>query len=984
MTDHPANDQFRASSFMQGHNAEYLEQMYARYASDPSAVDDSWREFFKAMGDNDGDVKAEAAGPSWARADWPPIPGDDLTAALTGEWPAEAKAAGGKIADKAKAQNVTVTDDQIQRAVLDSIRALMIIRAYRIRGHLAADLDPLGMRDTGNQPELDPKSYGFNEQDMDRPIFIDNVLGLEIATMRQILDIVKRTYCGTFALQYMHISNPEEAGWLKERIEGLGKEIEFTKNGRKAILAKLVEAEGFEKFLHVKYMGTKRFGLDGGESLVPAMEQIIKRGGQLGVKDIVIGMPHRGRLSVLANVMQKPYRAIFNEFQGGSFKPEDVDGSGDVKYHLGASSDREFDGNTVHLSLTANPSHLEAVNPVVLGKARAKQDQLADKDRSAVMPILLHGDAAFAGQGVVAECFALSGLRGHRTGGTMHIVVNNQIGFTTAPHFSRSSPYPTDNALVVEAPIFHVNGDDPEAVVHAARVATEFRQKFRKDVVIDIICYRRFGHNEGDEPMFTNPVMYKKIKKQKTTLSLYTERLVNDGLIPEGEIEDMKASFQSFLNDEFEAGKEYRPNKADWLDGKWSHLDRQQENYQRGETAIAPETLAEVGKALTSAPDGFPLHKTVGRLLDAKKEMFDSGKGFDWATGEALAFGSLLTEGYKVRLSGQDSARGTFSQRHSALINQENENRYYPLNHIREGQAEYEVIDSMLSEYAVLGFEYGYSLAEPNALTLWEAQFGDFANGAQIMFDQFISSGESKWLRMSGLVCLLPHGYEGQGPEHSSARLERFLTMCGGDNWIVANCTTPANYFHILRRQLHRSYRKPLILMTPKSLLRHKLAVSTADEFTTGSSFHRVLWDDAEHGNSETKLVADKKIKRVVMCSGKVYFDLLEERDARGIDDVYLLRFEQFYPFPAQSAVKELERFKDAEMVWCQEEPKNQGAWSFIEPNLEWVLDRINTKHKRPVYVGRAAAASPATGLASQHKAQQAALVDEALTVKGN
>ncbi|NKX48565.1 2-oxoglutarate dehydrogenase E1 component [Rhodobacteraceae bacterium R_SAG8] len=986
MTDQPKNDQFHDTSFLEGQNGEYLEAMYARYASDPNAVDGAWQAFFEAMDDDHADVQAEAAGPSWARSDWPPVPQDDLTSALTGQWPVptEAKAPGQKITEKASSKGIELSDAQVQRAVLDSIRALMLIRAYRIRGHLAADLDPLGMRDSDTHPELDPAAYGFGPKDMDRPIFIDNVLGLEIATMKQIVDIVKSTYCGTFALQYMHISDPEQAAWLKERIEGYGKEIQFTRNGRKAILNKLVEAEGFEKFLHVKYMGTKRFGLDGGESLIPAMEQIIKRGGQLGIQDIVIGMPHRGRLSVLANVMQKPYRAIFNEFQGGSFKPDDVDGSGDVKYHLGASSDREFDGNTVHLSLTANPSHLEAVNPVVLGKVRAKQDQLNDKERTSVMPILLHGDAAFAGQGVVAECFALSGLRGHRTGGTMHIVVNNQIGFTTAPHFSRSSPYPTDNALVVEAPIFHVNGDDPEAVVHAARVATEFRQKFKKDVVIDLICYRRFGHNEGDEPMFTNPVMYKKIKKQKTTLTLYTERLVKDGLIPEGEIEDMKAAFQEKMNTEFEAGKEYRPNKADWLDGKWSHLDKAKEKkYQRGKTAIAAETMADVGKALTAAPDGFPLHKTVARLLDAKAEMFKSGEGFDWATAEALAFGSLLTEGYKVRLSGQDSARGTFSQRHSALINQENEDRYYPLNHIREGQAEYEVIDSMLSEYAVLGFEYGYSLAEPNALTLWEAQFGDFANGAQIMFDQFISSGESKWLRMSGLVCLMPHGYEGQGPEHSSARLERFLTMCGGDNWIVANCTTPANYFHLLRRQLHRSYRKPLMLMTPKSLLRHKLAVSKAEEFTTGSSFHRVLWDDAEQGNSDTTLAADDKIKRVVMCSGKVYYDLLEERDARGIDDIYLLRFEQFYPFPAQSAVKELERFKNAEMVWCQEEPKNQGAWSFIEPNIEWVLGRIDATHTRPTYVGRATSASPATGLASQHKAQQAALVDEALTIEG-
>ena len=986
MTDHPANDQFHASSFMQGHNAEYLEQMYARYANDPNAVDESWQAFFKAMGDDEVSVKQEAAGPSWARADWPPMPNDDLTAALTGEWAPEpeVKSAGNKIKAKAEEKGVSLNDDQVKRAVLDSIRALMIIRAYRIRGHLVADLDPLGMRETTPHPELDPKSYGFTDADMDRPIFIDNVLGLQIASMREILSIVKRTYCGTFALQYMHISNPEEAGWLKERIEGLGKEIQFSREGRKAILNKMVEAEGFEKFLHVKYMGTKRFGLDGGESLIPAMEQIIKRGGNLGVRDIVIGMPHRGRLSVLANVMQKPYRAIFNEFQGGSSKPEDVDGSGDVKYHLGASSDREFDGNTVHLSLTANPSHLEAVNPVVIGKVRAKQDQYKDADRTTVMPILLHGDAAFAGQGVVAECFALSGLKGHKAGGTMHIVVNNQIGFTTAPHFSRSSPYPTDNALVVEAPIFHVNGDDPEAVVHAAKVATEFRQKFHKDVVIDIFCYRRFGHNEGDEPMFTNPVMYKKIKTQKTSLSLYTERLVRDGLIPEGEIEDMKAAFQAKLSEEFEAGKDYKPNKADWLDGKWSHLDRNKDGYVRGETAIKPETFAQIGKALSTAPDGLPLHKTVGRLLDSKAKMFESGEGFDWATGEALAFGSLLTEGYPVRLSGQDSTRGTFSQRHSGLVNQDTEERYYPLNNVRPGQAQYEVIDSMLSEYAVLGFEYGYSMAEPNALTLWEAQFGDFANGAQIMFDQFISSGESKWLRMSGLVVLLPHGFEGQGPEHSSARLERFLQMCGQDNWIVANCTTPANYFHILRRQLHRDFRKPLVLMTPKSLLRHKMAVSKAEEFTTGSSFHRLMWDDAQHGNSDTKLVKDDKIKRVVMCSGKVYYDLLEERDARGIDDIYLLRVEQFYPFPAQSAVQELERFKNADVIWCQEEPKNQGAWTFIEPNLEWVLGRIKAKHARPKYVGRSTSASPATGLASNHKAQQAALVNDALTIEGS
>jgi 2-oxoglutarate dehydrogenase E1 component len=710
MTDQSANEQFHASSFMQGHNAAYLEQLYAQYAHDPNTVDSAWQAFFQALGDADLDVKADASGPSWARKDWPPQPSDDLTAALTGEWmppPHEAAAAKEKILGKAKELDSTVSQEAVKRAVLDSIRALMIIRAHRIRGHLSADLDPLKLQVTGQHLELQPKSYGFEEADMDRPIFIDNVLGLQFASMRQIIDILQRTYCSTFALQYMHISDPEQSSWLKERIEGRDKEITFTREGRKAILNKMVEAEGFEKFLHVKYTGTKRFGLDGGESLIPALEQIIKRGGALGVRDIVIGMPHRGRLSVLANVMQKPYRAIFNEFQGGSFKPEDVDGSGDVKYHLGASSDREFDGNNVHLSLTANPSHLEAVNPVVIGKVRAKQDQIGDADRTQVLPLLLHGDAAFAGQGVVAECFGLSGLVGHRTGGTIHVVVNNQIGFTTAPHFSRSSPYPTDIALMVEAPIFHVNGDDPEAVVHAAKVATEFRQKFQKDVVIDIFCYRRFGHNEGDEPMFTNPLMYNQIKRQKTTLSLYTERLVKDGLIPEGEIEDMKAAFQAKMNEEFEAGKDYKPNKADWLDGRWSHLDRRGEEYQRGETSISAQTLADIGTALSRVPDGFPLHKTVARMLESKKKMFAAGEGFDWATGEALAFGSLLCEGFPVRLSGQDCTRGTFSQRHSGLINQDTEERYYPLNHIRAGQKRYDVIDSMLSEYAVLGFEYG-------------------------------------------------------------------------------------------------------------------------------------------------------------------------------------------------------------------------------------------------------------------------------------
>ncbi|GHA61080.1 2-oxoglutarate dehydrogenase subunit E1 [Amylibacter ulvae] len=983
MNEQPSNDQFHALSFLQGHNAEYIEQLYAQYVANPSSVDASWQEFFAELGDDVDAVTAEATGATWKRPDWPPAPNDDLISALDGQWGEDPQKTGEKIKSAAAGSGVALSDADVQKAVLDSMRALMIIRAYRIRGHLIADLDPLDMRSKEPHPELDPKFYGFQETDMDRPIFLDKVLGMETASMRQILAKLRKTYCGTFALQYMHLSDPEEAGWLKERIEGYEHESFFTAQGRRAILNKMVESEGFEKFCHVKYSGTKRFGLDGGEALIPAMEQIIKRGGALGVKDIIVGMPHRGRLNVLCNVMSKPYRAIFNEFLGGSYKPDDVEGSGDVKYHLGASADREFDGNSVHLSLTANPSHLEAVNPVVLGKARAKGDQLG-RDRGAVMPILLHGDAAFAGQGVIAECFGLSGLKGHITGGTIHIVVNNQIGFTTSPHDSRSSPYPTDIAMMVEAPIFHVNGDDPEAVVHAAKVATEFRQKFRKDVVLDIFCYRRFGHNEGDEPMFTQPTMYKKIKAHKTSLTIYTERLVREGLIPEGEIEDMKTAFQMRLNEEFEAGKVYKPNKADWLDGRWSHMKSKDPEYQRGKTHISKKRFKEVGEALTRLPEKWAPHRTIQRILDAKAEMIKSGKGIDWATGEALAFGTLAVEGFPVRLSGQDCTRGTFSHRHSGILDQNTGEKFYPLNNIRDDQeGHYEVIDSMLSEYAVLGYEYGYSLAEPNALTLWEAQFGDFANGAQIMFDQFISSGESKWLRMSGLVMLLPHGMEGQGPEHSSARPERFLQMCAEDNWVIANVTTPANYFHILRRQLHRTYRKPLVLMTPKSLLRHKLAVSTIDDFTGDSSFHRVLWDDAQLGTSETKLKADKDIKRVVMCSGKVYYDLLEERDARGIDDVYLLRFEQLYPYIESAAEVELKRFKNAEFIWCQEEPQNQGYWDFINPRIEETLVNLGMKNNRPKYVGRPSAAAPATGLASQHKKQQAALVNDALTLKG-
>jgi 2-oxoglutarate dehydrogenase E1 component len=972
------------TSFLSGGNAAYMDGLYARYEADPNAVDAEWQAFFQSLKDDRAVVLKNARGPSWTLPNWPQPPRDDFIAALAGDWSEVERAVGDKLKASAHNRAVEISAAHVQQATRDSIHALMLIRAYRIRGAFHANLDPLGLEPPKDRSELDPRSYGFDEADYDRPIFLDRVLGLEFGTIREIVAILQRTYCQTLGVEFMHISDAAQKSWIQERIEGPDKEISFTREGKRAILNKLIEAEGFEKFCDLKFTGTKRFGLDGGESMIPALEQIIKRGGALGVKEIAFGMAHRGRLSVLAQVMGKPHRAIFHEFKGGSSTPNEIEGSGDVKYHLGASSDREFDGNRVHLSLTANPSHLEIVNPVVLGKVRAKQDQrgATPENRTMVMPLLISGDAAFAGQGVIAECFGLSGLRGHRTGGSVHFIINNQIGFTTYPRYSRSSPFPSDVAKMIEAPIFHVNGDDPEAVVFAAKVSTEFRQKFQKPVVIDMFCYRRHGHNEGDEPAFTQPLMYKAIAAHPTTVEIYGKKLVVDGVVTEGEVEKMKADWRGRLDVELEASQSYRPNSADWLDGRWSDIKaaRDYDDPRRGNTGVALATLREIGDKITAVPQGFHVHRTIQRFLDSRRKSIETGAGIDWSTGEALAFGSLLLDGHPVRLSGQDSERGTFSQRHSVLIDQENEDRLVPLNRLREGQARFEVVNSMLSEEAVLGFEYGYTLAEPNALTLWEAQFGDFANGAQVVFDQFVSSGERKWLRLSGLVCLLPHGYEGQGPEHSSARLERFLQMCAEDNMQVANCTTPANYFHILRRQLKRDIRKPLILMTPKSLLRHKRAVSRLDEMGPTTTFHRLLWDDAQQlPDEKVKLVPDAKIRRVVLCSGKVYYDLYEEREKRGIDDVYLLRVEQLYPVPLKALVQELGRFKSAELVWCQEEPRNMGAWHFMEPYLDWVLKQVGGARDRPRYAGRAAAAATATGLMPKHLVQLKALLDEAL-----
>lgn len=959
-----------------GANALYLEQQYARFCENPSFVTAHWRNFFDALADTPPPHR-----PTWQRADWPPSENGEWTAALDGNWSDEPPLVLATEMVKKMPSRAQISENEILDATLDSVRAIMMIRAYRFRGHLAAELDPLKLTPPTLHPELDPKSYGFTPADYDRPIFIDNILGLKRATISEMLEILRRTYCGTFAVEFMHISDQAEKAWLQERMEGPDKEITFTEDGKRAIFQKLAESEGLEKFLATKYTGTKRFGLDGGEALVPALEQIIKRGGNLGVREIVIGMPHRGRLNVLVNVMAKPFRALSHEFKGGSALPDTIEGSGDVKYHLGTSAERIFDNNRVHLSLTANPSHLEAIDPVVLGKARAKQDQFHEggddiPDRSTVIPLLLHGDAAFAGQGIIAECLGLSGLKGHKSGGSIHFIVNNQIGFTTNPRFSRSSPYPSDVAKMVEAPIFHVNGDDPEAVVHAAKIATEFRQKFLKPVIIDMFCYRRFGHNEGDEPGFTQPHMYRQIKSHNSVVTIYGERLVSEKVMREDEIVKVGDDYRAHLATEFVATENFQPSRADWLDGRWTGIARKATNhFIRGETGVMRDKLVSLGYDITEVPEKFNLHKTLERQIINKRKNFENGGGdIDWATAEALAFGSLLDEGFGVRLSGQDSERGTFSQRHSVWIDQVTEERYIPLANVQKKRTQFEVVNSMLSELAVLGFEYGYTLAEPNTLVLWEAQFGDFANGAQVIVDQFISSGEAKWLRMSGLVMLLPHGYEGQGPEHSSARLERYLQLCAEDNMQIANCSTPANYFHILRRQLHRNFRKPLVLMTPKSLLRHKLCKSTIDDMIHGTSFHRVLPD-----MFEATLKPSKDCRRLVLCSGKVYYDLVEARAQAGIDDVYILRLEQLYPVPMSAIKKHIANFTNAEIIWCQEEPHNMGAWSFISPYLEKVLADLDVS-RRLAYVGRSASASTAAGTMARHKRELAVFLAAALT----
>ncbi len=948
-----------------GANAAFIADLYARWAANPASVDESFAELFGALNDEARGVLMDASGASWAPRHF------DV------DEPEPAKPA--KSAKPATPPQQGVAPEQVRAAALDSLRALMLIRAYRVRGHLEAKLDPLGLQVPKSHPELDPATYGFGPGDLDRPIFIDMVLGRETATIREIVKIVRASYCGPIGVEFMHIQDPDQKTWIQRRIEGAPWTQGLDPATKRTILSQLTEAEGFEVFCQKRYVGTKRFGLEGGEVTIPALHAMIEVAARAGVREIAIGMPHRGRLNTLVNIVRKPFTAIFSEFGGNSAQPDDVQGSGDVKYHLGTSTDVDIAGHEVHISLQPNPSHLEAVDPVVIGKVRARQDMAGDtKGRHSVMGILMHGDAAFAGQGLVYETLAMSQLIGYRTGGTVHLIVNNQIGFTTVPAHAYSGLYCTDVAKSVQCPILHVNGDEPEAVIFCARLAAEFRQTFATDFVLDIVCYRRHGHNETDEPAFTQPIMYRAIKERPTTRTLYAERLAAESSVTTEDAKAIWDEFQNTLEDAFKAAQSYKPNKADWLEGHWAGLSRSEHLDERMEetTELSSEQLALVGRALYTPPESFDLNPKIARQLEAKRAMFESGEGIDWSTGEALAFGGLLIEGSRVRLSGEDCQRGTFSQRHAVLTDQANQHEYVPLNNIQPDQAKIEIYNSLLSEQGVLGFEYGYTLADPKVLVLWEAQFGDFANGAQVIIDQFLASGETKWLRMSGLTLLLPHGYEGQGPEHSSARLERYLQLCAERNMTVCNLTTPANYFHALRRQLKRNFRKPLVIMTPKSLLRHKLAVSAVADMAEGSHFSFVL------GETD-RLVAAEEVKRVVICSGKVYYDLLVERREKGIQDVAIIRLEQIFPFPESTLGRILEPYANAEVVWCQEEPANMGAWSFVDRRIEKVLMANGGRATRPVYAGRVDAASPATGLAKVHAAEQMALVRDALGMNG-
>jgi 2-oxoglutarate dehydrogenase E1 component len=891
-------------------NLELIEVEYERWRQDPASVDESWRLFF------------EGFELGWGR-------------------PAR------------------TADTGVQTSLI------RLIDAYRSLGHFQAHLDPLSEPPApGSFPYLKVEEFGLSESDLDREFDARHFIGLERVRLRELLAALQETYCRTIGVEYMHIQDRRIRQWLEQRMEPRRNQPRLPQQQKRRVLMNLHYAELFEKFLHTRYVGQKRFSLEGAETLIPLLDALVEKAADLEVKEIVLGMAHRGRLNVLANILGKPYREIFSEFEE-NFLPDSVAGDGDVKYHLGFSGDRtSARGNPIHLTLTPNPSHLEAVNPVVEGRTRAKQHAFGDEERKLGVPLLLHGDAAFAGQGLVAETLNLSQLAGFKTGGTVHVIINNQIGFTTAPRDARSTTYCTDVAKMIEVPIFHVNGEDPEAAVYVAELAMEFRQTFHKDVVIDLVCYRRHGHNEGDEPSFTQPLMYAKIKDRPTLSEVYTEQLILRGDLTADETQAIVQEFEAKLS----AAKEEVTNCPPpcggmrGFAGRWKDLTPQY-SHAPVETGVPAETLEKVVAGLARWPDTFQPHPKIAKLLQARLKEFRAGRPVDWATAEALAFGSLLLEGTPIRLSGQDSQRGTFSQRHAVLHDVQTGEPFFPFSNLAPDQARCSFYDSLLSEAAVLGFEFGYALDSPDALVLWEAQFGDFVNGAQVIIDQFPVCSYSKWQRDNGLVLLLPHGYEGQGPEHSSARLERFLQQCAEDNIQVCYPTTPSQYFHVLRRQMRRNFRKPLILMTPKSLLRHKVAVSPVDAFTSGH-FEEVVNDTG---------VDPGRVKRIVLCSGKVYYDLLEQRQKEEAP-VALVRVEQFYPFPMDQLQPVLRQYRKAsEMVWAQEESLNMGGWSFMEPRLRALNYPVR-------YVGRDTSASSATGSQQVHVREQKELVEVAIS----
>ena len=911
-------------------NPDYVDGLYRQFLRDPSSVDEQWALFFAGF---------EATRGDGGRA---------------------AKLAPMGIAPMEIAPTGTVPAAHWGLGVFD------LIHSYREFGHLIANLDPLG-HNQSSHPLLEPKEFGFTAADLDRAVECTSFLGCRRATIRELVALLRATFCDTFAVEYMDIADKLQRDWLQEHMEPALNKPELTVEARKHILSRLIAAEGFEHFLHTKYVGQKRFSLEGAESLIPLLDTLIEEAGKTGVEQIIMGMTHRGRLNVLANILHKPYELIFAEFEG-TFLPPNVQGDGDVKYHLGYAYDHTTEsGQTIHLSLCSNPSHLEAIDPVVEGIVRAKQYYLNDYERSRVVPVLVHGDAAFTGQGIVSETLALSELEAYRTGGTIHIIVNNQIGFTESPPEYRFTRYPSDITKIIQAPVFHINGDDPEAAIQAARLAMAFRQRFKKDVVIDLVCYRRHGHNEGDDPTFTQPLMYREIAAHRTVCDLYVERLQSEGVITAGEAAAGSAALREVFNDALNYARDFMPRMQVFaLDGAWKGLQWAGDDWS-AHTAVPREMLERVMQGLQRVPQGFTVHPKVKRLLTQRAEMLRPEGEIDWACAEMLAFGTLLLEGTKIRLSGQDSGRGTFSQRHAELFDINTNARYVPLDHLSPEQGRFIVIDGMLSEEAVLGFEWGFSSADPRNLVVWEAQFGDFANNAQVIIDQFIASSESKWQRMSGIVLLLPHAYEGQGPEHSSARLERFMQLCAEDNMQICNLTTPAQYFHALRRQMHRQFRKPLIVMSPKSLLRHKLAVSSLHDLTDGS-FQTVL------GESDPMDAA--KVRRVLLCSGRVYYELLVARRERDIDDIAIVRVEQLYPFPGREITAALQPYVSArEVLWVQEEPWNMGAWHDMRRRLRRILppDRLIG------YAGRPAAASPATGLYKVHQAEETDLINNAL-----